>query len=157
MTFALAARAAGAAIVGVRWLPDGMALVIAIERYSSDASLLAERIAALRGEHPDALVIIDSEGIGGAIWKLSGARARQRLWQLYAAHGAERHELTTSLVFAIERPAVRFADGLAERESMQKALLSVSRDVHEGGPDSELAVALALAVSHPPRGPVTMF
>jgi hypothetical protein len=101
-------------------------------------------------------VVVDVEGLGDAVWELLGKPRPRRDWWLYDKHGHERQELTRVLLVAVERAEFTFAAGLAEEPAMRKALVSLTRNVREDGPGSELAVALSLALDdHRPPASAT--
>ena len=137
----------GSAIVTVDHGPDDALLVTAIERLPFELRSVTTRVRAL---DPDARVVIDAEGLGGALWAILGRPEDTEHWQLYAGHGVERQALVDALLVAIEEGRFHFAPGLADQESMSKALLGYRRQVREDGLiGSELVVALLLGVLAP--------
>jgi hypothetical protein len=138
----------GAAIVTVERDEDDRLLVTAIERLPYSLGVVADRVRALDDE---AVVVIDAEGLGSALWGVLGHPEDTEHWQLYAGRGLERQALVDALLVAVEAGRFRFAPALEEQEAMNKALLSYRRQVREDGViGSELVVALLLALIPPP-------
>lgn len=134
----------GSAIVSVERGPDDELLVTTIERLSSDLAIVTERVRAL---DPEARHIIDSEGLGNALWAILGHPDDPEHWQLYSGRGLERQALVDELLVAVQEDRFHFAAGLEEQEAMNKALLGYRRQVREDGLiGSELVVALLLAL-----------
>ncbi len=146
----------GGGIVTVDHREDRL-VVTGIEQLAFDFGLVADRIAALDGSEPkDSQFVIDSEGLGSALWATlpeETPKTRDR-FALYEGHGLERQALVDGLVVAIHADLVRFVAGLEHQEAMTKALLSYQRQVKEDGQiGSELVVALCIAISERTRRP----
>lgn len=124
---------------------DDRPLIIRIERFPYAVEPIVERVREIRETDPACSIVIDKEGLGDALWELLG-RPRGRLWRLYDKRGIEREELTRVLLVAVAQRSFHFASRLSERSAMEKALLTLTRNVREDGPGSELAVALSLAL-----------
>lgn len=150
-------RGSGGAIVSVELAGDGHRTVTGIERFPFAAEPVVERVRGLRADEPRSTVVVDAEGLGDAVWELLDESRHRRGWRLYAKHGVERAELTRDLVVAVARRTFSFAPNLAEAEAMRKALTSLTRDVREDGPGSELAIALALVLTERPWTPARIW
>jgi hypothetical protein len=149
---AVVTRGSGGAIVSCL-LADDRTEITAIERFSYAVEPIVQRVKEIRETDPPCSIVVDAEGLGDAIWELLG-KPRGRLWRLYTKHGIEREELTRVLLVAVARQSFRFATGLWEQDPMKKALATMTRNVREDGPGSELAVALSLALDdHRPNPP----
>jgi len=137
----------GAAIVTVERDDDDQLLVTGIERLPFSLGPVADRV---REVGPGARVVIDSEGLGAALWALVHPDDPEH-WQLYQGRGLERQALVDELLVAVEEDRFHFAPDLAEQEAMSKALLGYRRQVRDDGYiGSELVVALLLALIPPP-------
>lgn len=151
---AVAVRGSGTGVVSASWPLEGIRQIVGIERFAN-LDAVVDRIRKLKATDPDCQIVIDAERGGDALWELLGHRPRRRVrgWSLYEAHGRDRQELTRVLRVAFGRRSFTFAPGLREQQALNKALLHIERDVNEEGPDSELAVALSLALDdhQPPR------
>ena len=141
----------GSAVVTVD--RDGEALrCTAIERIPFDLSAAA---SAARGLESSTRVVIDSEGLGTALWAVVRPRDEDdpdalARWTLYEGHGRDRQGLVDQLLVAVEEDRFRFAPGLPEQDAMSKALTGYRRQVREDGLiGSELVVALLLAMTPP--------
>jgi hypothetical protein len=141
---AVVTRGSGGAIVSCLLMEDRTE-IIAIERFPYAVEPIVERVKEIRLTDPPCSIVVDGEGLGDAIWELLG-KPRGRLWRLYDKHGIEREELTRTLLVAVAQQSFRFATGLWNIDAMKKALLTLTRNVREDGPGSELAVALSLAL-----------
>lgn len=141
----------GAAIVTVQHGDAGSLLVTGIERLPFDLAVVAARVREL--EDPDARYVIDSEGLGSALWTVLG-HAEDPRWTLYAGRGVDRQALVDELLVAIDQDRFRFAGGLSDQEPMSKALVGFRRQVRDDGIiGSELVVALLLAIIPPEPEP----
>lgn len=141
----------GAAVVHVEHGPDEALLVTAIERLPFNLTAVANRVGELDREMPEARFVIDSDGLGAALWQVLGPPEDLDRWHLYAAKGVERQRLVDTLLVAIHEERFHFAPGLAEQEAMTRALTSYHRQVKADGEiGSELVVALLLACIPPP-------
>jgi hypothetical protein len=149
---AVVARGSAGAIVSCLLAHDRTEIT-AIERFSYAVAPIVTRVAEIRETDPPCQIVVDKEGLGDAIWELLG-KPHGRIWRLYDKHGLEREELTRVLLVAVARKSFRFAKGVWEQDAMRKALLTLTRNVREDGPGSELAVALSLALDdHRPSPP----
>lgn len=139
----------GAAIVTVERDEANDLLCRGIERLPFDLAAVNARVGRL---DPDARVIIDSEGLGSALWAVLGRPAKSQHFQLYSGRGLERQALVDELLVAVEEGRFHFAPAIPEQPAMSKALVSYRRQVKEDGLiGSELVVALLLAITPPPR------
>lgn len=146
----------GSAIVTVERGADDDLLVTGMERLPFDLGAVADRIHALEG--PETHVVIDGEGLGGALWAVLGRPDDEDRWSLYAGQGRDRQALVTELLLAIHEKRFHFAAGLAEQEAMNKALVGYRREVRDDGQiGSELVVALLLAIIPPPEPSVSVY
>jgi len=137
----------GAAIVGIEREDDAL-LCVGIERLPAEISAVIARLADLGDE---VYRSVDADGLGNALWAALGPPEDAEHWRLYSGRGAERQALVDRLLVAIHQDTFRFAPGLAEQESMSKALVGYRRAVKEDGLiGSELVVALLLALIPPP-------
>lgn len=59
-------------------------------------------------EDPEARYIIDSDGLGQALWTVLGRQPQDDRWTLYGRRGAERQALVDRLLVAIERDRFPF-------------------------------------------------
>ncbi len=148
----------GSAVVTVG--RDGEALrCTAIERIPFDLKAAAAAVHALDA---DTRVVIDSEGLGTALWAVVRPRTDDQdalaRWTLYEGHGRDRQALVDLLLVAVEEDRFRFAPGLPEQDAMSKALQGYRRQVREDGLiGSELVVALLLAMTPPPVVEVSVY
>ena len=76
----------GAAIVTVERDEDDRLLVTGIERLPYNLGIVAERV---REVDPDVHVVIDSEGLGTALWGVLGQPDDAEHWTLYAGRGLD--------------------------------------------------------------------
>jgi len=138
---------AGAAIVSVERKDDDL-LATGIERLPFDLAVVARRVREL--DEPDVRFVVDSEGIGNALWMALGGPTDPRHWQLYSGRGMERQALVDPLLVAIQEGRFHFAPNLSEQPSMSKAMVGFRRSVKDDGLiGSELVVALLLAIHNP--------
>jgi hypothetical protein len=144
----------GAAIVTVERSDDDRLTCTGIERLPFDLSVVTARVRALI--EPEVRYVIDSEGLGQALWTLLRDDVRpRRLWTLYAGKGLERQALVDRLLIAVERDLFRFAADIPEQDAMNRALASYKRQVRDDGViGSELVVALLLALIPRPSPPM---
>jgi hypothetical protein len=142
----------GAAIIHVDHGADDALLVTAVERLPFDLAAVANRVRELDDEIAEVRFVVDSEGVGAALWTALGPPKDKKRWSLYAGRGFERQALVNELLVAIEKGRFHFAPGLDEQAAMTKALVTYTRAVREDGViGSELVVALLLALIPPPR------
>jgi hypothetical protein len=154
----------GAAIVTVVRSPADALIATGIERLPFDLGAVVDRVRALDAapgtqDDPEVLYVIDSNGVGSALWAVLGHQDDPEHWRLYTGRGLERQALVDELLVAIELDRFRFASGLAEQEAMSKALVGYRRQVRDDGViGSELVVALLLALIPPtPPAPEPFF
>jgi hypothetical protein len=143
----------GSAIVTVERSPEDALLVVGIERLPFNLDSTSKRVRAL--DDHETRFVIDSEGLGSALWAVLGRPDDEHHWQIYAGRGFERQALVDELLVAIQESRFHFAAGLAEQEPMSKALVGYHRQVREDGViGGELVVALLLALIPSPPEPV---
>lgn len=141
----------GAAIVGVRH-DEGARLGTVIERHPFDVAVVIERARAL--DDGEAFFVIDSEGLGGALFRLLADPDNDERMSLFSARGIERQALVDGLVVAVQDGSFHFAPGLSDQDSMNRALRAFRRQVGDDGIiGAELVVALTLALTSPPQPP----
>ncbi|MCC6856587.1 MAG: hypothetical protein IT189_11080 [Microbacteriaceae bacterium] len=117
-----------------------------IERLPFDLAAVARRVREV--EDADSHYVIDSDGLGGALWATLERASGH--WELYEGRGQERQALVDRLLVAVEQDRFRFAANLAEQDAMTKALVGYRRQVRDDGLiGSELVVALLLALIPP--------
>jgi hypothetical protein len=158
MSVAIVAGEAGTAIL--TYTRDGDRVdVKSIDRLAAGLGPAVDWLSGTFPEFPkvgDARVVIDSEGLGQALWnrlKVSGLDG----WTLYELHGRDRQELSNALLVAESEKSIHIASS-PHGEALRKALLSFSRVLDETGRlGGELVTALALAVLPPPPEPVMPF
>ena len=142
----------GAAIIHVDHGADDALLVTAVERLPFDLAAVANRVRQLDDEFAEVRFVVDSEGVGAALWAALGPPKDARRWSLYGGRGVERQALVNALLVAVYEGRFHFAPGLDEQAAMSKAIVSYRREVREDGAiGSELVVGLLLAVLPPPR------
>ena len=153
---AIATRGQNAALVTAEHWADGVAVITAIERLPFDVEAIVARVRLLQAAEPDAQGVVDGDGLGDAVIELLQLPKRGA-WRAYTARKADRAELTRTLLVGVAARSFSFVGGLAEQERMRKALSTLTRDIREDGPGSELAVALSLALDDhrpPPQPPL---
>ena len=139
----------GAAIVTVERDEDNALLCTAIERLPFDLAEVIERVETL--DDPDLNFMIDSDGLGSALWTFLGGPGNAQHFQLYTGRGLERQALVDELLVAIAEGRFHFASAIPEQPAMSKAMVSYRRQVKDDGViGSELVVALLLALRPPP-------
>ena len=77
----------GAAIVTVERDEDNALLCTAIERLPFDLAAVIERVEAL--DDPDVSFMIDSDGLGSALWTFLGGPGNAQHFQLYTGRGLD--------------------------------------------------------------------
>ena len=147
-------RGSGGAIVTCWTDPAGAQEITGIQRFPYAVEPIVARVQEIRATDPAAIIVVDDEGLGDAVWELLGKPRRRHGWHLYDKHGRDREELTRTLLVAVAQRSFRFAAGLPEADAMKKALTAMTRSVREDGPGSELTTALSLALDdHRPAAP----
>jgi len=124
-----------------------------------------EVVRCVEGLEADATTqfIVDSEGLGGALWDLLAPKtvkrsfpsetelAKRDRWRLYEVHGTARQELVNILVIKIHNEQLHFMPDLEGQDALTADLPHPPQVGPDGLVGSALVVALALAVTQRPR------